>query len=189
MKESVLKKEFKKSDVQRMRNLITGKSGDRTQVLAGWEKSKKDRSEGEIWEEEGRKWTIKNGIKQNITKFDRLKNLAVLPLACPCCSKPMKIHELNKKMHAIHGICFDCVIDKESQIKKDGKWGEYVSEQRNNNKNAILSDLEMAMEVWYNQSENFVTEQGDIESWQGGNKTELYQRVKEEIQKAKEIKF
>jgi hypothetical protein len=92
-------------------------------------------------------------------------------------------------MHAIHGMCFDCVIDKESQIKKNGKWDEYVSEQRNNNKNAILSDLEMAMEAWYNQSENFVTEQGDIESWQGGNKTELYQRVKEEIQKAKEIKF
>ena len=37
--ESTLKKEFSKRDVQRMRNLITGKSGDRTQIQAGYEKN------------------------------------------------------------------------------------------------------------------------------------------------------
>ncbi len=31
-KESTLKKEFSKKDVQRMRNIITGKTGDRTQI-------------------------------------------------------------------------------------------------------------------------------------------------------------
>ena len=46
-KESTLKKEFKKSDVQRMRNLITGKSGDRTQILGGWESKKEDHKEGD----------------------------------------------------------------------------------------------------------------------------------------------
>ena len=39
--ESTLKKEFSKRDVQRMRNLITGKSGDRTQVQAGWKNKHK----------------------------------------------------------------------------------------------------------------------------------------------------
>ena len=41
-KESTLKKEFSKRDVQRMRNLITNKSGDRTQIQAGYEKQNED---------------------------------------------------------------------------------------------------------------------------------------------------
>jgi len=36
--ESTLKKEFSKRDVQIMCNLITGKSGDKTQIQAGYEK-------------------------------------------------------------------------------------------------------------------------------------------------------
>jgi hypothetical protein len=66
MKETVLKKEFSKKDVQRMRNIISNKSGDRTQLLVGWEKYIPDRSEGDVWEEDGRSWTILNGIKQTV---------------------------------------------------------------------------------------------------------------------------
>lgn len=189
MGESTLKKEFKKSDVQRMRNIITGKAGDRTQVLAGWENKKKDRKEGDIWEEDGKTWTIKGNIKQNITKLDGLKKMVVLPLTCPNCHKPMKVHEFNKKMYSIHGICFDCVIDMESEIKKQGKWKEYVSEQRTNSKNAMLIDIEQAMEAWYKHNENVITEHGDIQNWEGGNKKEMYEQLKEELNKAKEIKL
>jgi hypothetical protein len=189
MKESTLKKEFTKRDVQRMRNLIGGKSGDRTHVQAGWEKNKKEHTEGDVWEENGKQWTIKNGIKQNFTKLDKIKRLVVLPLTCPNCQKPMKVHELNKKMYSIHGVCFDCVIDMESEIKKQGKWSQYVSEQQNNSKNAMLVDLEHAMEAWYKHTESVVTEQGEVESWHGGNKKEIYEQVKQEIQKAKETKL
>ena len=63
MNQGQLKKEFKKKDVTRMRNLITGKSGEKTQVLTGYEKKNESYKEGDIWEESGRNWTIKNGIK------------------------------------------------------------------------------------------------------------------------------
>ena len=46
MKENVLKREFSKKDVQRMRNIITKRTGDKTQVLAGWEKKDQDHQEG-----------------------------------------------------------------------------------------------------------------------------------------------
>jgi uncharacterized protein (UPF0128 family) len=97
-KDSTLKKEFKKSDVQRMRNIITGKTGDRTQILGGWENKIEEHKEGDAWEEDGKKWTIKNGIKQSITKLDKFKHLISLPLTCPSFKKPMKADELNKKM-------------------------------------------------------------------------------------------
>ena len=89
-KESTLKKEFKKSEVQRMRNIITGNTGDRTQVLGGWEATVEEHKEGDTWEEDGKKWTIKNGIKQSITKLDKFKHLVSLPLTCPSCKKPMR---------------------------------------------------------------------------------------------------
>lgn len=180
-KESTLKKEFKKSDVQRMRNLITGKSGDRTQVLGGWENKIEEHKEGDTWEEGGKKWTIKNGVKQSITKLDKFKHLITMPLSCPNCKKPMKADDINKKMYSIHKMCLDCVIDMEAKIKLEGKWDDYAKNIMNSNKNASLEEFEQALDSWLEEKDTFVTEQGDIESWQGGDKTELYKQLKEKI--------
>lgn len=184
-KESTLKKEFKKSDVQRMRNLITGKSGDRTQVLGGWESTKEDHKEGDIWEEDGKKWTIKNGVKQSITKMDKFKHLVHLPLTCPSCSKPMKDTEVNKKMYSIHKMCLDCVVKMEDKIKLEGKWDDYAKNVINQNKNASLEEFEEALESWLQEKDTFVSEAGDIESWQGGDKTKIYQEIKQKIEELK----
>jgi len=181
-KDSTLKKEFKKSDVQRMRNIITGKTGDRTQILGGWESKIEEHKEGDIWEENGKKWTIKNGIKQSITKLDKFKHLVSMPLTCPSCKKPMKADELNKKMYSVHKTCLNCVIDMEAKLKLEGKYKEYEKNILNMNKNASLEEFEQALDSWLEEKDTFVTEQGDIESWQGGDKTVIYKQLKEKIQ-------
>lgn len=186
MKEqSSLKKEFSKRDVQRMRNLITGKSGDRTTTLAGWEKATQDHKEGEVWEENGRKWTIKNGLKQNITKLDKIKNLAILPLSCPCCGNHMRIDDINKKMYAIHRMCLDCVIEMEAKIKLEGKWEEYSKNIINSNKNASLEDFERALETWMGDKDTFVSENGEVESWSGGDKKKMFEEIRANLDKLK----
>ena len=179
--ENNLKKEFSKRDVQRMRNIITGNTGDKTQIQAGWEKKVNNHTEGDIWEENGRKWTIKNGIKQTVTKLDEVKKLVVMPLCCPSCGNVMKLTDIEKKMWAIHRTCFDCVLKKEAEIKKQGKWEEYESSIVNSNKNAALDDLESALEQWVDEKESYVTEAGDVESWKGGDRKEVYKQVKERI--------
>lgn len=184
-KESTLKKEFKKSDVQRMRNLITGKSGDRTQILGGWESKKEDHKEGDIWEEDGKQWTIKSGIKQSITKLDKFKHLVHLPFTCPNCSKPLKDNDLNKKMYSIHRMCLDCVIDMESKIKLEGRWDDYAKNIMNSNKNASLEEFEQAIDSWLQDKDTFVSEAGDIESWSGGDKTKIYQEIKQKLDELK----
>jgi len=181
--EGSLKKEFKPRDVQRMRNLITGKTGDKTQLQAGWERYSDRHKEGDIWEENGKKWTIKNGLKQTVTKLDQVKRLVVMPLACPSCGNLMKIDEYNKKMWAIHQKCFDCVVKMESEIKRQGKWKEYESGVMNENKDAMLDDLERALENWVDEKDTFVSESGEVEKWGGGDKTDVYKQVKEEIAK------
>ena len=181
-KESTLKKEFKKSEVQRMRNIITGNTGDRTQVLGGWEATVEEHKEGDTWEEDGKKWTIKNGIKQSITKLDKFKHLVSLPLTCPSCKKPMKANELNKKMYSVHKVCLNCVVDMESKLKLEGKYEQYEKNILNMNKNASLEEFEQALDSWLEEKDTFVTEQGDIESWQGGDKNQIYKQLKEKIQ-------
>lgn len=183
----MLKKEFKQKDVQRARNLLTGKANERTAIQGGYEKDKQDRKEGDVWEENGRKWTIKNGLRQTVTKFDAIKKMINLPLTCPSCKKPMKLNDLNKKMYAIHQTCFDCVIERETRLKAQGEFEEYQKAILNGNKNSMLEDLERALDGWMTQTESFVSEDGVMEDWSKGKKdTAGYEQFKEAIKKAKE---
>ena len=106
MNDNVLKKEFSQKDVQRARNLVTGNTNARTTEGIGYSKKHEHRVEGDVWEENGRTWTIKNGLKQNITKLDNAKKAIRVPLTCPKCGGSMK-HHLAQKMYKIHGFCFD----------------------------------------------------------------------------------
>lgn len=182
-----LKKEFGQRDVQRMRNIITGKAGDRTAIQSGYEKSRQEYKEGDIWEEGGKQWTIKDGIKQTVTKFDKLKRLIVLPLKCPSCDKPMSPTELNKKMYSIHTKCLNCVIEMETKLKIEGKYEEYEKNILNSNKNHLLDDLEVALDSWITEKDTFISEDGDVESWSNtkGNE-EFYKQFKENIKKLKD---
>jgi hypothetical protein len=47
MKESVLKKEFKEADLQRLRNLVQGKTGEKTSVSSGYTKETIDNTQNE----------------------------------------------------------------------------------------------------------------------------------------------
>ena len=63
-KDSVLKKDFQKNDVERLRNLVQGKYGEKTRSSVGFTNKQEFHNEGDIWESDGRTWTIKEGIKQ-----------------------------------------------------------------------------------------------------------------------------
>ena len=191
MQENNLKREFSKRDVQRMRNIITGNTGSSTGIQVGYSKQSQDYQEGDTWEENGKQWTIKNGIKQTLTKFDKLKKMVVLPLCCPKCNKPMPSDEYNKKMWSIHNICLKCVVEMEAEIKRTGKWEEYEKQMMNLNKNSMVDDFETAIEEFFKaKGESYVTEQGDVESWGGGkiNEEEIKQ-VKEYIKKLRETEI
>ena len=68
-----LKKEFNPKDVERIRNLVKGKYGDKTQTSIGYSKKSQKHKEGDVWEENDVTWTIKDGVKQNVTKLDKAK--------------------------------------------------------------------------------------------------------------------
>jgi hypothetical protein len=191
MSDNKLKKEFNTRDVQRMRNIITKDYSAKTGTQVGYTKEYVERKEGDIWEEQGKKWTIKNGIKQTINKLDGIKKLLVTPITCPNCHKPMTKGKLDKYMYSVHQKCSDCVIEYETKLKGLGKYEEY---ERNIKKQSIsyhIKEMEnVLLELAMNQSdESFVTEAGDVESWKGkgiDTKT-LIQDIQEYIQKLKDM--
>ncbi len=115
-----LNREFEKKDVERMRNLIQGKYGEKNGTSVGFSTPHKDYEEGDIWESDGRTWTIKNGIKQNITKLDKAKK-AVMPLFCPSCNKVMKKH-LDPAIYKMFRRCHDCQAEFEMRLRLKGLW-------------------------------------------------------------------
>lgn len=189
MQDNILKKEFKKRDVERLRNLVTGKYGKRTSQGIGYTKAKTFHKEGDIWEEDGRQWTIKGGIKQNVTKLDGIKKLHKTPIFCPCCNKRMKKH-FDAKYYKVHRKCYDCVLEMETKIRKLGKWDEYEKAIHNSDVDGYIKDFSSFIEDQINQSVNtYVTEKGDVEKWVGGiNKDRAREALKNTVEQLNKLK-
>ena len=176
----MLNKEFKRKDVERMRNLIKGKSGESSELQVGYTKSQEQHKEGDIWEEKGKKWIIKDGIKQTYTKLDEVKKAAILPLFCPSCGGIMKKRN-DTKMYNIHKMCFDCVIDMEHKLKIEGKYEQYERDMLANNAEDYIKDLELyLLEALNSSNDQFVSERREVERWKGGmDKEKVTEELKE----------
>lgn len=84
---------------------------------------------------------------------------------CTCAGS----HHLDKKMRKIHGMCFDCTIEMEHELKVAGKFEEYEQQKIRENAMAWLAtaerDVEMLKEA-YTTAAKFVTNsEGETESW------------------------
>lgn len=163
-KESLLKKEFKQSDVERIRNIVKKDFISSTKLQSGYQKIQPRHKEGDVWEEGGKSWTMKNGIKQNITRLDQAKKAIRLPLTCPKCEGSMK-HWLAKKMYNIHGFCFNCTVEYEASLRKAGLYEQYEKSMMSGNISGFIKDIENWFLESLEDKGNFVTEEGDVEDW------------------------
>jgi len=149
MKETQLKKQFSERDLQRMRNIITKKTGEKTVTSVGYSKAEELHEEGDVWEENGRTWTLKNGIKRNVRKVES----AATPLLCPKCSKSMN-HRLDIRMYGIHQMCLHCVTDMESDLKMKGEYEEYERNMILNNARYTVENIESGLEQFLDEMIN-----------------------------------
>ena len=177
---SNLKKEFKQKDVERLRNLVKGKYGDKSTVGVGYTKKEEFHKEGDIWEEDGRQWTIKDGIKQNITKLDKAKKAHLMPIFCRECDKPMTYWQ-DKNFYTLYKRCFNCQVDFEGKLRVEGLFEEYKKNIVNDDIDHFITDYSQFIEdCLNNNTESFISEAGDIEKWKGKINKELVEKSKEE---------
>ena len=188
--ESLLKKEFKERDVQRLRNLVSKNHSDKTVTQVGYTKEQIDHKEGDGWEENGKTWTLKNGIKMTVTKLDLVKSTLQTPLTCPECKRAMNKGRLDKHMYGIHKKCSDCVISHETELKRIGKFEEYQKSILSRGIEYHIREMEdvlLELSLGINEG-SFVTENGDIEEWKGKgvDEQEMIKGIQEYIQKLKD---
>lgn len=184
-----LNKQFSEKDVSRMRNLIQGKHGEKVGQSVGYAKHDQDYKEGDVWERDGRKWTIKDGITQNITKLDKAKKAHLMPLMCPSCNKVMK-NKNDKSYYNIHKSCFRCVILKEEKLKQEGKWEEYQRNIKNIEiDNKIIDFKDYVSDKLKETNNSFISEAGDKETWKGKvNKERVEANVKDVVEYLESLK-
>ena len=177
----MLKKEFNVKDVTRLRNIVKGKIYDKSATGVGYTKKEVIHTEGDIWEENDQTWTIKDGIKQNVTKLDAAKKAHLMPLMCPCCNKIMK-NKNDKTYYKIHKTCFKCVVVKEDKLKREGKFEEYQQGIKNVEIDNKIKDFKMYVaEKMLESNTGFISEAGDVEKWSGKVNEELVDKHVKEV--------
>jgi hypothetical protein len=137
------------NDVRRKLNEVLNKQDQR--LVFGWKPGAEPaRKEGETWEDvDGRKWTVKNGVKQSISKLETAKT----PWWCPKCNKVMN-HKIDDKFWRIRGHCFDCNVKEETELRRQGKWKEYEEQKLRAN---FLSEMKDTLQKLQDLRENLST--------------------------------
>lgn len=176
----MLKKEFQKKDVERMRNLISGNKSARTSTGIGYDKAQGFHDEGDTWEEDGRNWTIKDGIKQNVTILDKAREKMIVPLFCPKCTHLMK-GQNDKLFYLQYNRCFECQIQFETKLKGEGKWKEYETSIINSDIDNFTKEYEGWFDDHLEQGYDSVSENGSIDKWHGSSREKMLQTKKEVI--------
>tara|TARA_Y100000356_G_C11132564_1_gene220911 strand:+ start:91 stop:657 length:567 start_codon:yes stop_codon:yes gene_type:complete len=184
-----LKKEFQKKDVERIRNLVKGKYGEKTRDSVGYTKAEEFHKEGDIWEADGRTWTIKDGIKQNITKLDKAKKAHIMPLFCPKCKKTMN-RRVDKPYYQIYQFCLNCYAKFEDKLKAEGKYEEHFKKLNSEIIDKRIKDFkDFVKEKISESNDGHVTEQGDVETWHGKLNTEkVDEYVKQTVEYLESLK-
>ncbi len=106
---------------------------------------------------------------------------------CTC----LKANSVDEKMRKIHGMCGDCVIDMEHEMRKAGTYEEYEKNKIRENALAWLRNAERDVELLkqaYTQASEFVTNaDGETESW-GAKMTpdEFEETVQKQFERFKE---
>lgn len=187
-KETLLNRQFTEREVQRMRNLLTKKGGDKTQISVGYE-SNKNKKEGDTWTENGKTWTISNGIKKSIPKLSKFKQEAIMPLTCPSCNEPMSRNsEYVKQIYKLMGHCPKCQAKYETKLRLEGKFDDYAKEMYVKNHISMVDDAEKGFNDFLNHGfEKYMSELGEVEDWSGkGMSDEKIKEVKEYFKSQRE---
>lgn len=157
---------MEQSNVQRIKNIIDGNYTAKSVISTGYQKEEIQHVEGEFFEENGKTYMIKNGIKRSYSKLSKIRHETKTPLTCPKCNRAMTKWQDSKTWEKFR-MCLDCLVEEDNQRIIDGTFDQYAKDKRNKNISAWLTDIEVAcLEVVESIDANhFVTEMGDVEKW------------------------
>jgi hypothetical protein len=84
--------------------------------------------------------------------------------------------------------CFNCQVDFEAEIRKQGLWEEYEKNIINSDIDSTIKEFMIWSDEYINETDSFVTETGEVEKWIGKGKEVLQQNVEETIKYLQSLK-
>ena len=121
--------------------MVSGKYRERVSI--GYEgKTTNQRKEGEEWvDARGRRWTIKDGKRKQITKvpprgFDK----------CGTCEK-LILKTIDQQTYNRMGRCRICQLEFEAELYREGKWNEWVSDLEKKRWKSLKAEYEEEMRL------------------------------------------
>lgn len=143
-----------------------------------------ERAEGEEWiDDKGQYWIMKDGKKEQVFPYAGTKT----PYWCPKCSKTMS-HHLDEKFYRKKGMCFNCVVRMETQIRIAGEWDKYEKWVINNNEISFLKEAIIELEDYKNSFVNktsFVLSSGELQKWDIQRVSEIQEKIEEKIEEVR----
>ena len=194
----------KLQNIKAVKQMLDGTHKFQTKKTIGFsdakQKAKKNekRNVGDIWDEEinGIMYTIeqKNGFRVKKPKNSVMSEVREYLNSYPNCQKECcktSYNHLDKKMQKIHGMCYDCVIDMEHQLRKEGKYEEYEQTKIRNNALSWLKkaeqDVEHLKQVYTEDYTTVAGADGQLETWKARmTPAEFENKIEKEFDKFKE---
>jgi hypothetical protein len=172
----------KLQNVKAVQKMLDGTHAFQTKRTHGFSDAKqkaeknKKREIGEIWEEKinGTIYTIEqqNGFRVKKPKNSVANEIRDYLKSYPNCKKDCcktEFGAVDEKMRVIHGMCLDCVIDMEHELKKQGKYEEYERKKMTENAMSWLKraeqDIEILKKAYTEASSNVMNADGLLEHW------------------------
>ena len=181
----------KLNNVKAVKEMIAGTHRTQTKNTVSFGESKEfiKREVGDQWtDDEGNIWEQKKGYKIKLGKLSELRSEIN---TFPKCSKEVctctNPNRNDLKMKALHGMCFDCVIDMEHQLKIEGKYEEYERQKLLSNGKAWLTQAELEKEALKVAIKaRYINEDGSFEEWDGMSWDEMEEKIENEFRIFKE---
>jgi hypothetical protein len=129
-------------NIEKVKKLIAGVGGQGSIRVGYTPKSVSMRKEGEEWvDARGRRWEIKDGKRKQITKipprgFDK----------CNDCEK-LILKTLDQDTYNRMQRCYHCQLYFETELKREGKWEDWVKEMETKRWEAVLAEYESEMKL------------------------------------------
>jgi hypothetical protein len=146
------------------------------------------RQPGEVWtDKDGKEWKQvgSNSKVRTETIMDTVrKSLREAP-NCPkklCTVDPTK--NLDKRMLAMKGMCFDCVQEYEQKLKEAGTYEAYEKKTMLENEKSFLTETRIRLvesKEHITKDSDFLNEDGSIERWNLPNKKELLNELESDL--------
>ena len=194
----------KLQNIKAIQKMLDGTHAFQTKKTIGFSDAKqkaeknKHRAIGETWEEKignvvylieqqdgFRVKKPKNSVAAEVRSY--LNSFPNCPKESCTCITP---NHVDKKMKTIHGMCLDCVVDMEHELKKQGKYDEYERKKMTENAMSWLKraeqDVEMLKQVYTQASSTVMNADGHLEHWSAKmTKEEFNEKIQKEFDKFK----